>query len=135
MDTHPDPRVGVGRASEGGFITAQFMVVAALSMAFMALLLYLIALQYARGVLRAALDEGVRVGTPAAATESDCLQGTRRVLADLMAGPLGQDVAISCVFAGDRVVASAHGAFSGWFPGVPEVSFEIEVTGVKESDD
>jgi hypothetical protein len=111
------------------------MVVAALSMAFMALLLYLIALQYARGVLRAALDEGVRVGTPPAATESDCLQGTRRVLADLMAGPLGQDVTISCVFLDDRVVASAQGAFAGWFPGVPDVSFQIEVAGVKESDD
>jgi hypothetical protein len=135
VDTQPDSRIRVERGSERGFITAQFMVVAALSMAFMALLLYLIALQYARGVLRAALDEGVRVGAPPAATESDCLQGTRRVLADLMAGPLGQDVTISCVFLDDRVVASAQGAFAGWFPGVPDVSFQIEVAGVKESDD
>jgi hypothetical protein len=135
VDTQPDSRIRIERGSERGFITAQFMVVAALSMAFMALLLYLIALQYARGVLRAALDEGVRVGAPPAATESDCLQGTRRVLADLMAGPLGQDVTISCVFLDDRVVASAQGAFAGWFPGVPDVSFQIEVAGVKESDD
>ena len=135
MDTQPDSRIRVERGSELGFITAQFMVVAALSMAFMALLLYLIALQYARGVLRSALDEGVRVGAPPAATESDCLRGTSRVLADLMAGPLGQDVTISCVFLNDRVVASAQGAFAGWFPGVPDVSFQIEVDGVKESDD
>ena len=135
MDTHPDSRIRVEKGSERGFITAQFMVVAALSMAFMALLLYLIALQYARGVLRAALDEGVRVGAPAAATESDCLRGTSRVLADLMAGPLGQDVTISCVFLDDLVVASAQGAFAGWFPGVPDVSFQIEVAGVKENDD
>ena len=135
MDTYPDSRIRVEKGSERGFITAQFMVVAALSMAFMALLLYLIALQYARGVLRSALDEGVRVGAPAAASESDCLQGTSRVLADLMAGPLWQDVTISCVFLDDRVVASAQGAFAGWFPGVPDVSFQIEVAGVKESDD
>jgi hypothetical protein len=52
-----------------------------------------------------------------------------------MGGPLGRDVTISCAFLDDRVVASAQGAFSGWFPGVPDVSFQIEVTGVKESDD
>ena len=111
------------------------MVVAALSMAFMALLLYLIALQYARGVLRSALDEGVRVGAPAAATETDCLHATGRVLSDLMGGPLGTDVTIQCVFVDEHVVASAHGAFSGWFPGVPDLSFQLEVAGIKESDD
>ncbi|MGH8958665.1 MAG: hypothetical protein ACRDVK_08305 [Acidimicrobiia bacterium] len=111
------------------------MVVAALSMAFMALMLYLIALQYARGVLRAALDEGVRIGAPAAATEADCFEAISRVVTDLMGGPLGQDLAIQCVFHDDRVVASAQGAFIGWFPGVPDVSVQLEVAGVKESDD
>ncbi|MGH8926265.1 MAG: hypothetical protein ACRDWA_16785 [Acidimicrobiia bacterium] len=136
MDTHPDPgsRIVPLRA-EGGFVTAQFMVVTALSMAFMALLLYLIALQYAQGVVRSALDEGVRVGAPAAATETDCLDAINRVLSDLMGGPLGQDLTVSCAFAAERVVASAQGAFSGWFPGVPDVSFQLEVAGVKESDD
>jgi hypothetical protein len=110
------------------------MVMAAMSMAFMALLLYLIALQYARGVLRSALDEGVRIGAPAAAQESDCVAAIDRVLADLMGGPLGQGVTFQCVFVDQRVVASAEGAFSGWFPGVPDVSFQLEVEGVKESD-
>ena len=135
MDTNPDLGSRIRRLKgEGGFATAQFMVVAALSMAFMALLLYLIALQYARGVLRSALDEGVRVGGPAAAQESDCVAAIDRVLADLIGGPLGQDVTFQCLFIDQRVVASAEGAFSGWFPGVPDVSFQLEVAGVKESD-
>ncbi|HJU81339.1 MAG TPA: hypothetical protein VJ796_06285 [Acidimicrobiia bacterium] len=135
MDPDPDLGSRVRRLrSEGGFATAQFMVVAAMSMAFMALLLYLIALQYARGVLRSALDEGVRIGAPAAAQESDCVAAIDRVLADLMGGPLGQGVSFQCLFVDQRVVATAEGAFSGWFPGVPDVSFQLEVAGVKESD-
>ena len=135
MDTNPDLGSRVrGLKRESGFATAQFMVVAALSMAFMALLLHLIALQYARGVLRSALDEGVRVGAPTAARESDCVAAIDRVLADLMGGPLGKDVTFQCLFVDQRVVASAEGAFSGWFPGVPDVTFQLEVAGVKESD-
>ncbi|HKZ18649.1 MAG TPA: hypothetical protein VJQ57_00920 [Acidimicrobiia bacterium] len=135
MDPDPDLGSRVRRLKrEGGFATAQFMVVAAMSMAFMALLLHLIALQYARGVLRSALDEGVRIGAPAAAQESDCVAAIDRVLADLMGGPLGQDVTFQCLFVNQRVVASAEGAFSGWFPGVPDVTFQVEVAGVKESD-
>ena len=41
------------------------MLVVALSMLFLAGLLNLIAIQYAQGVIRAALDEGVRVGSVA----------------------------------------------------------------------
>lgn len=135
MDTNPDLGSRVRRLKrEGGFATAQFMVVAALSMAFLALLLYLIALQYARGVLQSSLDEGVRVGAPAAAQESDCVAAIDRVLADLMGGPLGENVTFQCHFVDQRVVATAEGAFSGWFPGVPNVSFQLEAAGVKESD-
>ena len=45
------------------------MLVVALSMLFLAALLNLIAIQYAQGVVRAALDEGVRVGSVAHGTE------------------------------------------------------------------
>ena len=106
-----------------------------MSMAFMALLMYLIALQYARGVVRSALDEGIRVAAPAAASEADCVVAINRVLSDLMGGPLGQDLTVGCAFVGESVVADARGRFAGWFPGVPDVTFDMAVAGVKESDD
>lgn len=120
---------------ETGFVTAQFMLVAALSMAFMAVLLYVIALQYAHGVVRAALDEGVRVGTPALATATDCQAAANRVLADLLSGPLGEDLVATCSEASGLLVARADGVFSGWFPGIPDIVIATEVVGVKESDD
>jgi hypothetical protein len=111
------------------------MLVAALSMLFLAGLLNLIAIQYAQGVVRAALDEGVRVGSPGPATAADCLAAIDRVMADLMDGPLGTGVSYSCAQAGSELVASADSDFDGWIPGFPNLRFYAEVRAVKESDD
>ena len=110
------------------------MLVVALSMLFLAGLLNLIAIQYAHGVVRAALDEGVRVGSVARATERDCLEGIARVLEDLMSGPLGDDISFSCAEAGGDLVAAADANFAGWFPGMPSLKFSSEVRAIKETD-
>jgi hypothetical protein len=104
-------------------------------MAFLALLLYLIALQYAHGVVRSALDEALRVGSPAPATVADCQAAIDRVLADLLNGPLGEEIEATCSIEGGLVVARAQTTFSGWFPGVPDIGLASEVVAVKESDD
>ena len=111
------------------------MLVVALSMLFLAALLNLVAIQYAQGVVRAALDEGVRVGSAARATERDCLVGIQRVLSDLLDGPLGKRVDFACAFVEDQIVASAEAHFDGWFPGMPTVNFVSDVRAVKESDE
>ena len=121
--------------SEGGFATAQFMVVVALSMLFLAALLNLIAIQYAQGVVRAALDEGVRMGSVAHASERECLDAIGRVMGDLLSGPLGAQVDFTCTVAADQIIASADAGFDGWFPGMPTLRFAPEVRAVKESDE
>jgi hypothetical protein len=133
----PDPAMvpDQKRSGERAFVTAQFMLVAALSMLFLAGLLNLIVIQYAQGVVRAALDEGVRMGTPAPATSADCLAAIDRVMADLMGGPLGAGVSYSCLQIGGELVASADSDFHGWFPGFPNIQFHTEVSAVKESDE
>jgi len=114
--------------------TAQWVLLAALSMVFLAILLNLVAVQYAHGVIRAALDEGIRRATPAPAGSAECEEGMSDVLGELMAGPFGDDVSTSCVVMAGQVVASATARFPSWVPGVPEISFDVEVRGVKESD-
>lgn len=137
MDQQPNPgsRIAGAGDREAGFVTAQFMVVAAFSMAFLALFMYLIALQYAHGVVRGALDEGVRIGSPAPATPADCQEAIDRVLSDLLSGPLGGEISAVCTEEAGLVVARADGVFSGWFPGVPDLVVSAEVVGVKESDE
>ena len=110
------------------------MLVVALSMLFLAALLNLIAIQYAQGVVRAALDEGVRMGSVARGTERECLAGIRRVMGDLLGGPLGADVDFACIVVGGQMVASADAEFQGWFPGMPSLQFTTDVRAVKESD-
>ena len=107
----------------------------ALSMLFLAGLLNLIAIQYAQGVVRAALDEGVRLGSVASASERECLDGIARVMRDLLTGPLGHDVEFFCALVNGQVVASARAEFDGWFPGMPSVAFATDVRAVKESDE
>jgi hypothetical protein len=111
------------------------MLVVALSMLFLAGLLNLIAIQYAQGVVRAALDEGVRVGSVARSSDVECLDGIRRVMSDLLSGPLGANVDFNCSVIGGYLVASATAEFDGWFPGMPSLSFSTDVRAVKESDE
>jgi hypothetical protein len=111
------------------------MVVVAFSMLFLAGLLNLIAIQYAQGVVRAALDEGLRVGSAASASASECLAGIDRVMSDLMSGPFGEGITYSCVQVGDELIATGEGRLQGWFPGFPTFDFEAEVRAVKESGD
>jgi hypothetical protein len=111
------------------------MLIVALSMVFLAALLNLIAIQYAQGVVRAALDEGVRVGSVARASEHECLEGIRRVMSDLLSGPLGAHVDYTCTMIAGRMVASAEADFDGWFPGMPSLHFATDVRAVKESDE
>ena len=138
MDPRPDHGWRLSAAPsriEHGFATAQFMLVVALSMLFLAALLNLIAIQYAQGVVRAALDEGLRVGSVAHGTEAECLNGIRRVMGDLLSGPLGADVEFACTVSAGQMVASAEAEFHGWFPGMPSLNFSTEVHAVKESDE
>ena len=102
---------------------------------FLAALLNLIAIQYAQGVVRAALDEGVRMGTVAHGTERECMDGIRRVMGDLLSGPLGANVEFACTVVAGRMVASADAEFDGWFPGMPSLNFSTDIRAVKESDE
>ena len=111
------------------------MLVVALSMLFLAALLNLIAIQYAQGVVRAALDEGVRVGSAARASEVECLDGIERVMGDLLSGPLGTNVEFACSVVTGHMIASANAEFDGWFPGMPSINFSTDVRAVKESDE
>jgi hypothetical protein len=57
---------------QGGFVTAQFVVVVGLSLLFFTMMANVIVFMYGRGVVRAALEEGVRAASPAAATSVIC---------------------------------------------------------------
>jgi hypothetical protein len=104
----------------------------ALSFVLLVMMTNLIVFQYGRGAVRAALDEGVRRGTRETAAAAECQARAREVVDSLLRGPMGDGVSISCTETGGRMQAQANVTFRSWVPGIPDWSFQIGATGVKE---
>jgi hypothetical protein len=117
---------------DGGFVTAQFVVVVALSLLFFTMMANVIVFMYGRGVVRAALEEGVRAASPAAATTATCQRTADETMRSLLGGSMGRDIRIDCEIRGGEVHASATGRFRGWLPGMPDWHFANQATAVKE---
>lgn len=113
-------------------MTIQYVWGVALSLVFLVVVANLVAVQYGRGVVRGALDEGVRAGSRATAAVAECQTRARQVLDQLLGGTLGDDVSVACRDLGDRIVASADGSFPAWIAVVPDHRFNVEAVAVKE---
>ena len=88
---------------------------------------------YARGVVRAAVDEGARAGAAIDASAADCERRARDVLGGLLGGGAGGPSRWRCL-RGDRgaMHAQAQVVLAGWVPGVPTWTFTVDGTVVKE---
>lgn len=127
-------------SAEGGFATIQFVFATGLALLFLVLVANVIVFQYGRGVVRAAMDEAARAGSLAVGSDAERVRacGVRAddVLDDLLGGPLGDDVAVSCSV--DRsgpvpvVTARADVAFQSWVDPVPDWSFTATAVAVAE---
>lgn len=114
--------------------TLGFVVAAALSLVLLTTLLNLLVFSYARGVVRAALDEGVRAGSRTTASAAECAARAEQVRADLLRGTLGDGVRMRCAETDDAVRADADVVLRGWLPTVPDWRFSLGATAVREHD-
>lgn len=89
---------------------------------------------YGQSVVRAALDEGVRAGSRVDAGVVVCLDRAQQVLDDLLAGDLGDNVAIACAPGATpaELVATADATFESPMPGVPSWTFRLEARATQE---
>jgi hypothetical protein len=115
-------------STEGGYVTAGFVAAVALSLLLFVTLANLVVFQYGRGVVRAALDEGVRAGARASDPVPACRARAGEVLGDLLGGTAGNEVALACRQAGDLVEADAEVVFRGWLPAVPDWRFSLRAS-------
>ena len=120
----------MGVSSEEGMATPQFVLAAGLSLLLFVAFVNLIVFQYGRGVVRAAIDEGVRAAAPVDATLNDCRDRIASFVGDLLGGEMGDGVVAVCGDLGDVIVADAHVHFEGWV--VPDWDFDLSATAVKE---
>jgi hypothetical protein len=86
--------------------------------------------EYAKGALRAAVDEAAQVGasTYGPGSVEACLEESAAVRANLLRGLFGRGVVVSCQVEGELMVATASGSLPSLLPVIPR--FAVSVTGV-----
>jgi hypothetical protein len=124
------------RAGERGFVTIQVMVAVAFSLVVFAMLTNVLVFAYGRGVVRAALDEGVRAASSAGGHAGQCIERAAAVIDDLLGGGMGSGVgSISCAIVDGvppQVTAEVNTTFDAWLPGVPAYGFTTRAAAVLE---
>lgn len=130
MPWRPSPEIPAPRAS--GFVTSQFVLAVAFSLLLFVTLCNAIVYQYGRGVLRSALDEGVRSGSRASGSTATCRETAEEVRRSLLGGPIGAHVSLRCGLVAGQVRATADGYLPSWLPLVPDWPVRLSATAVKE---
>jgi hypothetical protein len=124
-----------GSRRQGGFVTIEYVLAVGISMVVLVVMANFIVDQYGLGVVRAAIDQGVRAGSRAAAPVAACEQAAKQALDDLLggrAGSMGAGVSLSCREAGGRLDARADGRFRAWLRPLPDLPFSATATAVLE---
>jgi hypothetical protein len=89
---------------------------------------------YARGAVRAAVDEGARAAAPYDASTAACTERAQAVVGALAGGAIGRGVRIDCRTRDGEVEARAKVDLASWLPGVPDWSFALIGRAVKERE-
>lgn len=130
MDGDPDHRrAAVGERGEVVLVSTYTIT---LSLFLFVMLANVIVAMYGRGVVRAALDEGVRTGSRAPNGIVQCEQRVADALSQLLGGTMGDGVSFACGETADAIVAGATVTFDGWLPLVPDFTFDVGASAVKE---
>lgn len=119
-------------AAEDGEVVLPSTVTIAMSLVLFVMLANVIVAMYGRGVVRAALDEGVRAGSRAPLGEQQCEQRVAEALDQLLGGAMGGDITYGCAEIAGEMQAQAQVVFAGWMPGVPDFAFDVGASAVKE---
>lgn len=125
-----DPGPTSGRLDERGISTIQFVLASALAMVLFLALANLVVVQYGRGALRSAVEQGARAGSVGGVAV--CEARARDVIADLIGGRMSDGAALTCALDGTDVVASASVTFESWTPLTPDFEFTTSARAVGE---
>ena len=88
----------------------------------------LIVYSYGKGVLRTGVDEAARAGSAQGALggpTAACQEKAAQVMTNLLPGPFGHGITISCVVSGGQVMAVASGTFRAWLRVIPALSLRV----------
>ncbi|MGH8912310.1 MAG: hypothetical protein ACRDVD_07345 [Acidimicrobiia bacterium] len=108
------------------------MLAAGLAMVMVVGLVQLIAYQYTRGALVAALERGVRAGAVTGSGAEECRAALADSLAEVLGGTAGETVTVDCSADPEAVRARAVGMVPAWFAGGPDLAVDVEAMARRE---
>ena len=118
-----------GRADRGlterGVSSVQFLLASALALILFLAFANLVVVQYGRGAIRSALEQGARAGA-VSASALDCESKARDVVTQLLGGRMSEGLVVGCALAADRVVAQASATFQSWTVLTPD--FQVSMS-------
>jgi hypothetical protein len=116
----------------------EYVAAVALSLMLLVAVANFIVVQYAQGVVRAALDEAVRDAARyfpndnATAVETRCEQRAREVLNNLLRGRMGRRLTLRCAVTSTEVTATIGGHFEAWLSGIPDIDAGATAVAARE---
>ncbi|MEE8406178.1 MAG: hypothetical protein V3S32_03405 [Acidimicrobiia bacterium] len=83
-----------------------------------------VVVQYGRGAMRSALDQGARAGA-ISGSSADCEDRAGEVISQLLGGRMSDGMTINCGVSGNVMVARADGVFQTWTPLAPDFAVTV----------
>lgn len=106
------------------------MLASALALFLFVALANVVVVQYGRGAIRSALEQGVRAGSVGGV--SVCENTALTVVEDLLGGRMSDDLSLTCNIDGSAMVAAATVTFESWTPLTPDFGFTLTSRAVAE---
>ena len=98
-----------------GVSSVQFLLASALALLLFLAFANLVAVQYGRGALRSALDQGARAGALSGSVD-DCEAKVGDVVGQLLGGRMSDGLVVRCAVSGDVMIADGSAMFESWTP-------------------
>lgn len=128
-----DARATDRRLTDRGFSSIQFLLASGLALVFFLALANVVVVQYARGSVRSALDQGVRAGAINRSVDA-CEARVAEVVDGLLGGTIGDSLAFECRVSGGMMVATGSVSVQSWTPFTGDYSVSLEAGAVLEPD-
>lgn len=114
-----------------GVSSVQFILASALGLFLFVALANLVVVQYGRGALQSALEQGARAGS-VRGDPSACEEKAGDVVGQLLGGRMSDGLAVSCRVFGTTVLASGSAVFPSWTPLASDFNVELTSEAVIE---
>lgn len=117
--------------TDRGATSVQFLVAAGIGLFLFVMLANVVVVQYGRGAVRSALEQGARAG----AMQGDldrCRAVASDVLDQLLGGAMSETLEVDCLALGAFVSANASGSWAGWTPLSPDFAIELTSQAARE---